>query len=619
MKALLCQLILSCFAHGPDPTSIEDLHYGTILYAYYQGDYATALVGALVAEKRGLRGEDPLRFELAEGSFAFNDEMYRYSREIFDALDESQLTDLDRLRLSFHLAREYFRREDWQEVDTQIGRIDLGKSWLGRRRFHPEVEFMRAELLARRGDFVEAEKALDRLDEADPFRAYGLFNLGVAMRAAGNLASAEKVFSDLSEMDGETNEARDLAQRSKVAVAFIKRELNANTDAADVLANLPAKGRYRDLALATYGGLAMQQQDYELASRIWMTLQNQKYWTPSTATARLGFPVSLEHLSSPELALTQYRVAERSFESRLDTLVVLIERADDPEWVADLLEVFSTPERDSERVAELVARWGDELGHTDWLEWLSKEDVHKLLVQWRSLMELQNWLGDLPETLDVYQEVANEQKRRAQVAGAVIYGEDIGLQREVLAQGLDALGRKAARFERAQPARTTAWMSRVATPEEAEMLEAFGQMREIVRRGVPRADQERWLSRITRVEGLLFWDLVDEAPVRLRALMKQLGEAHRVVEATETSVQRIGAAESAFVAGVETDFNAFRDRARELGARVETALHHRQEMLAKQLREGMRRELHQVQHYLLITRIALARATDKLAMGAPQQ
>jgi hypothetical protein len=33
----------------------------------------------------------------------------------------------------------------------------------------------------------------------------------------------------------------------------------------------------------------------------------------------------------------------------------------------------------------------------------------------------------------------------------------------------------------------------------------------------------------------------------------------------------------------------------------------------------MGRELHQVQHYLLITRIALARATDKLAMGAPQQ
>ncbi len=38
-------------------------------------------------------------------------------------------------------------------------------------------------------------------------------------------------------------------------------------------------------------------------------------------------------------------------------------------------------------------------------------------------------------------------------------------------------------------------------------------------------------------------------------------------------------------------------------------------MLAQEIKAGMQREMRQVEQYLLVTRIAIARATDQLAMA----
>jgi hypothetical protein len=65
---------------------------------------------------------------------------------------------------------------------------------------------------------------------------------------------------------------------------------------------------------------------------------------------------------------------------------------------------------------------------------------------------------------------------------------------------------------------------------------------------------------------------------------------------------------------VETDFLAFTDRADLLNADVANALDRRELALAGELRRGMAREMQEVQKYLLVTRIGIARATDQLAL-----
>ena len=350
MKAFLCELIFSCMLTVPGAKAIDELTYGTVLYAYFQQDYQQALLDTLIAEAQGRQGENAIRFELAKGSFAFSDGMYAYARKTFAAVGSAELTKIDTMRLAFHLAREYHRRGDMVEVAAHLDKIDLGKNLFGRRKFHPEVEFMRAEVAIHDRDFTAAQAALAKLGRQDPLRAYGLFNLGVAYRRAGNLDAARASFSSVTRMQSSDDEIVDLIQRANLALAFIAREQRQGADAETVLGALPGSGRYRDIALASYGGLAMDNEDYALAARIWLTLQNQEYWTTSTAQARLAYPVSLEKLASREMALVQYRAAEQSFDNRLTKLTKLSESARDPRWVHGLLLAFSAPEQNSDQI-----------------------------------------------------------------------------------------------------------------------------------------------------------------------------------------------------------------------------------------------------------------------------
>lgn len=623
MKNFICELILSCVVAAPVGKPVDELTYGTMLYSYYQQDYQQALLETMVAEAQDRRGEDTVRFDLAKGSFAFSERMYETARTTFDAVDPAELTELDQMRLAFHLAREYHRRGEYAGMEAQLDRIALKSNWLGRARFHPEVEFMRSEAAMAAGNYAEAESYLEVLEDDDPLLAYGLYNLGVAYREAEDLEASRRTFERLANLNVRTRgrkaasaETLDLMQRAKLALSFVAREQQDTADATKVLGGLPGEGRYRDAALASYGGLAMEQGDYELAARIWLTLQNQNYWTSSTAQARLAFPMSLEQLASREMALAQYRKAEQSFEARLALLTDLRTRAEDPNWVQNLLMVFSSPDRDDERMRDLVARWREQLGHTDWLEWLATEDTHQVLMEWRELLAMRDYLSALPEQLGAYEQVASERRRRTAQARVLLEDEALlatrdALEAEIAGQKLvlDALSRSGAE-------RSMAWMGKLATPEERALLDELAGMRSLVNAHMDGREQQKWLGRIDRLEGTVFWRIADERSQRTRKLVRAHSENLAVLEDVDARIARVASAESEFAAGVETDFLAFTDRADMLTADVVQALDQREVALAGELRRGMAREMKEVQQYLLVTRIGIARATDELAMGS---
>lgn len=621
MKNFLCELILSCVIAAPAGKPIDELTYGTMLYSYYQEAYQEALLETMVAEVQGRRGADVARFDLAKGSFAFSEHMYETARTTFAAVDPAQLNELDQMRLAFHLAREYYRRGEYAGMSRELEKIELESNWLGRSRFHPEVEFMRAEVATDAGNYAQAEAYLGALDDSDPLLAYGLYNLGVAYRAADDLAGSRRAFERLANLKVRTSgrkaasaETLDLMQRAKLALSFVARDQQQTADATGVLGGLPGDGRYRDVALASYGGLAMDNGDYELAARIWLTLQNQDYWSSSTAQAHLGFPMSLERLASREMALTQYRAAEQSFELRLALLTDLNDQADDPAWVRSLLMVFSAPGRGEDRMSDLVSRWREQLGHTDWLEWLATEDTHQVLLEWRELLTMRDWLTNLPEELGAMDQVAAEQRRRGAEARHLLEDEALlehrdGLQAHLAQQKqvLDALASSPAE-------RSLDWMGQLATEEERELLTELTAMRALVSAQMNGADRVEWLGRIDRLEGSVFWRIADDRASRIRELSRRYGETLALLDDVDARITRVANAEAEFAAGVEADFMAFTERAGLITADVSRALNAREVALASELRRGIAREMREVQQYLLVTRIGIARATDELAM-----
>jgi hypothetical protein len=612
MKELLCKLILSCTLAGPGAKPVDELTYGTVLFDYFQSSYSDALVTTMIAEERGLRGEDLVRFELAKGSFAFKEQLYGLAADTFAGLDPNELTDLDQQRLAFHLAREYHRRGDWDSLTARLAVIDLGKSWRGKLKSHPEVEYMRADVALEQGDIDAARSALALIPEDNPFYAYGLFNLGVTLKQSDpeGAAAAFRTLSDIAPKDAESY---DLVQRSKLALAFLATEREAQSEAAAVLAQLPAEGRYRDTALAAYGALAMGQGEYELAARIWLTLKDAPYWTPSTAAARLGFPLSLENLASQELALSQYRRAEETFEARLTALDSLSDRATDPDWVRELLYTFSTPGVAEDDRTALMERWQEELGHTDWLEWLASETVHGLLTDWRALLDDQAWLDGVPADLGALQEVAQEQRRRGGQARQLLHDDQLLANREILAGALQTQNTRLATLSKVEPGLDWDWMQELATPQERDVLAKLERMSGLIDAHFDAADQQRWRARVNRLRGVMLWDQTVEHATRLQALRRTVADTRALLADVDARVARVQSAEAQFAAGVETNFVALAARTEQVREAVALAVSERETRLAQELRRGMRQEMQQVQQYLLVTRVAIARTADQLA------
>ena len=164
--------------------------------------------------------------------------------------------------------------------------------------------------------------------------------------------------------------------------------------------------------------------------------------------------------------------------------------------------------------------------------------------------------------------------------------------------------------------RSMAWMARLANPEERALLDELAAMRSLVSNHMSGREQEKWLGRIDRIEGTVFWQIADDRSSRTRELQKIHTENLALLDDVDGRISRVANAEAEFAAGVETDFLAFTDRADMLTADVARALDAREVALAGELRRGMAREMKEVQQYLLVTRIGIARATDELAMGS---
>ncbi|MDZ7670389.1 MAG: hypothetical protein U5Q16_13590 [Gammaproteobacteria bacterium] len=571
----------------------------------------------LVAQRQGRVGDDPLRFELAKGSFAFQQGMYRTAARTFEAVDQAELTDLDRMRLAFHLAREHYRRGRWSAMEERLAEVDLGATWLGRQRRHPEVTFMRAEGALAREDFAAAGQLLAELPPRDTYRAYGLFNLGVAQRQAGDAAASQDTFRTLADLQAHDAESWDLVQRGRLALAMTAARTGADVDVRSVLGTLPAAGRYRDMALAGYGKLAMQRAEHELAARIWLTLLEQDGWSEGHAVARLGLPMSLERLASPAHALQRYRDAEQAFEARLTALQDVSSRARDPLWVDALLEVFAEPDETARSRA--LGRLDERLGEQSWLSWLAGEDVHQVMVEWRELNAMAAWLERLPARVDAYAGVTREQRRRSAAAREL-------LEEEALPDRRDALGRRVAELEstlaelRSQPARMEpAWLLRLADESERELITELADMAELAARHMPQDERPQFEARLRRLMGVVFWQVADERSARVRTLHKSLDENRALLAAVDARIARLAEAESRFAAGVESDFLLLAERADQVGERVAAALDSRREVLADALQRGLREDMARTERYLLTARIAVARATDQLAAAGDGQ
>jgi hypothetical protein len=165
---------------------------------------------------------------------------------------------------------------------------------------------------------------------------------------------------------------------------------------------------------------------------------------------------------------------------------------------------------------------------------------------------------------------------------------------------------------------STEWMAALAAPEEAQLIARVADMRRVLERAVAAGKNDKTQGiedRLARVEGLVFWQIADDSSGRVRKLARASRANKELLADIDSRVVRVETAEHNFAVGVQTDFFTFQTRADSIASAVTKAKATREGMLSAQLRSGIRKERAQVEKYLLLTRIAIARAMDQIAMN----
>jgi hypothetical protein len=394
-----CDWLLGCPIAATVAVATE-LQYRSVLYTTFQEQHELALVESM--SLLALSGEDPtarLHLDLAQLNAATALGMHDLVDDTAAKLDAAQAEPRLRIRLGFLHARNCHARQAWPCLKDSLQQFDQARRELQDAAAVPapidaEVSFMRAELATADGDFDRAQYIIStELSPKENFRAYALFNLGVRLHAAGVPNRAERVFTYLTSIPVYTDDALDLKTRARIALSAINLQRTQSGSAEATLRDAPAKGRYHEQFMASYGTRAMEHGDYELAARIWLTLVNESPWSSAGKTAQVAYPMCLEHIAPPNVALTQYRDAEVRFEQRLVDLDVLTARTQDRAWNARLLDALAQP-------AELgasdptLSEWRARIGHDDWLYWFNADSTQAQLLQLRDLERISASLAE---------------------------------------------------------------------------------------------------------------------------------------------------------------------------------------------------------------------------------
>lgn len=398
-NATSCDWLLGC----PIAAAVAiatDLQYRSVLYPAFQDQHEQALVESM--SLLALAGEDSIarrHLQLAQLNAASALGMHDVVDEVAARLDAEQTEPRLHIRLAFLHARDCHARQAWACLKDSLQQFDEARRELHDAAAVPasidaEVSFMRAELATAEGDFDRAHYIIStELSPKDSFRAYALFNLGVKLRTAGVPNRAERVFTYLTSMPVYTDDALDLKTRARIALSTINLQRTQSASAEATLRDAPAEGRYHEQFMASFGTRAMEHGDYELAARIWLTLANEAPWSSAGKTAQVAYPMCLEHIADPNVALTQYRDAEARFEQRLVDLGVLATRTQDHAWDARLLDALARP-AETNVSDPTLSEWRARIGHDDWLYWFNADSTQAQLLQLRDLERISAALAD---------------------------------------------------------------------------------------------------------------------------------------------------------------------------------------------------------------------------------
>ncbi len=592
--------------HDPEKlpeTRIRDLHYGDVLFYFYQEEDFEAITRLTAYQHWNLVQHHEAEAQLLLGGLYLSLGMHNEAGERFQTLLTNDVPTGVRNRAWFYLAQVWYARGYLDKAAEALRKINGKMS----AEFEAQREHLFANVLIHQGKLDEAIRILATARGPSIWTAYARFNLGVALIRKDQIAQADAFLTTVGTMDATTPEKAALKDRANLALGYAYLQAKDPAKAQAPLQRVRLNGPYSNKALLALGWADAQLGDYKGALVPWTELRGRDLLDAAVQESYLAVPYAYSKLSATAQSAENYESAVEQFNAEDKSLDEAIGRIRDGKMIQDALgadkeghhgwfwQLRDVPEAPESRYLYVL---------------LAGHDFQEGLKNYRDMAFLSRMLDRWGDSMEAFGDMIDTRERA--------YGERIPKVDALLASGaLDRLQQRRAELDaRLSSIDKDQDVAALGSPEEREQWARIQRL-EAALAGAPDTPENAELrARLKLVKGVLYFRLNDSFRARMwqqHRSMKDLDLALREAQSRWIRVDRARKSVPNNNGEFATRVAALKERIDTLQARL-AALEQKQTgylaQLAVQALEGQKGRL---AAYQVQARFALASMYDRAA------
>ena len=296
---------------GLPPHEVKDLHYGDVLFYFFQDDYFDSITRLLAAQQLDRLPHTEGEAELLLGGLYLSLGEHVEAGKIFEALLAGKTSEAVRNKAWFYLGKVWYQRGYLQESERALRKV----SDKIQPRISAERYMLLAQLMLRQGRYDDAIAALQSWHGAPDWTAYAQYNLGVALVRKERLPEAIAYLDRVGRMETSDEELLSLRDKANLALGFAYLQAQRPADAKPILERVRLEGPFSSMALLGAGWADSSLGQFKRALVPWLALRKRNLLDSAVQEAYLTVPYAYNQLGARGQAAEYYSSAIDSFDA----------------------------------------------------------------------------------------------------------------------------------------------------------------------------------------------------------------------------------------------------------------------------------------------------------------
>jgi tetratricopeptide (TPR) repeat protein len=297
---------------GLPAVKVQDLHYGDVLFHFYQQDYFDSLVRLAAYRDQGRLTPHARDAELLRGGLYLSLGQHREARDIFKRLLADPATPVDVKSLAwFYLGKLLYASGEYEQSDRAL-RQSAGT-------LPEDLEAERRLLIAQgllyRKRYDQAIAELSNWQGPRYWLLYGQFNLGVALVRAGEPARGLALLDGVGTVETKWPELMALRDKANLAIGYARLQAGEPVAARAALERVRLSGPQSSKALLGAGWADAAARQFEAALLPWQELQGRDLLDAAVQESYLAVPYAYAELGAMAQAVEYYERAIAAYDS----------------------------------------------------------------------------------------------------------------------------------------------------------------------------------------------------------------------------------------------------------------------------------------------------------------